>query len=186
MILSEKSFSSLKISLIIILCGAAIIFFWLRFVKESPEKIARKYPSETGWMMVCDTEEHTLTVFMQSEDAAPGEWKPIVYNTFPCSTGRAIMENGKYETCTPKGATYIRWKQKTHLFREFKSWYNCWMKGGKFAIHSVLYDRDESIASQKVDGRLGVDSSSGCIRVDLKVAKWIYRTLPVNTPLVVY
>jgi hypothetical protein len=98
MIMSEKSFSSLKISLIIILCGAAIIFFWLRFVKESPEKIARKYPSETGWMMVCDTEEHTLTVFMQSEDAAPGEWKPIVYNTFNGINGKifdvVLQDNG--------------------------------------------------------------------------------------------
>lgn len=186
MSIREKSFSTLKVSLAVLLGGAAIVFFWLQFVQDSPEKIAKRNTSDTGWMMVCDTEEHTLTVFMQSKDAAPGEWKPELYNTFPCSTGRTVMKNGKYQTCTPKGLTYIQWKEQTHTFEEFKSWYNCWMKGGTFGIHSVLYDRDEPVASHEIDGRLGIDSSSRCIRVDLKVAKWIYRTLPEKTPLVVY
>jgi lipoprotein-anchoring transpeptidase ErfK/SrfK len=59
------------------------------------------------------------------------------------------------------------------------------MKGG-FAIHSTMYARDEDLPLHETDSRLGDNISTSCIRVDLKVAKYIYNTMPEMTPLMVY
>lgn len=154
-------------------------------IRKTPLQIAEECTTATEWMMVCDTQEHVLTLFKQSKDAAPGEWKPVMYNSFPCSTGALRMINGEMKTCTPLGPSYIKFKQRSHKFDDCKSWYNCWMKGG-FAIHSTMYARDEDLPLHETDSRLGDNISTSCIRVDLKVAKFIYKTMPEMTPLMVY
>jgi hypothetical protein len=38
----------------------------------------------------------------------------------------------------------------------------------------------------KMDGRLGMGLSHGCVRLDINNAKWIYDNIPRNTTVVVY
>jgi len=165
---------------------AALLLFWIAyFARKSPEQISKMYTSDTGWLLVCDTQEHMLAVFKQSNDAGIGEWEPVHYNSFPCSTGALVMKDGKAVTSTPIGASYIKFKQRSHKFDDCRSWYNCWCKGG-FGIHSTMYSRDEKEPLHEIDGRLGINVSTSCIRVKLKVAKWIYKTMPEGTPVIVY
>ncbi len=170
---------------VVVLIVSTFLIWKEYFARKSPEQIAKKYTSETGWLLVCDTKEHMLAVFKQSNDAGVGEWEPVHYNSFPCSTGALVMKEGKAVTSTPIGASYIKFKQRSHKFDDCRSWYNCWCKGG-FGIHSTMYDRDEKEPLHEIDGRLGINVSTACIRVKLKVAKWIYKTMPENTPVIVY
>ena len=57
-------------------------------------------------------------------------------------------------------------------------------KGG-YGFHSVLYYRDPTPARIK-DGRLGMDLSHGCVRLDVNHAKWIYDNCPIGTKVVIY
>lgn len=177
--------SPIKAIVIVLLITGIVAMLWYQFARKTPERIAKEYSSATGWLLVCDTEEHTLSLFKQSIKANPGEWKPILYNCFPCSTGQLVLKDGKMQTCTPKGFSYIHWKERRHSFPEFTSWYNCWIKGG-FAIHSTLYAPNEPEPITELDDRLGVDASTSCIRVKIDIAKWMYNNLPVGTPIVVY
>ena len=170
----------------VMLLAVAFFLAWKLFIaRKSPEQIARMNTSETGWMLVCDTQKHMLAVFKQSDNADIGECEPVHYNSFPCSTGALVMKDGKMVTSTPIGVSRIKFKQRRHIFDDSRSWYNCWCKGG-FGIHSTLYSRDEKSPLHEIDGRLGINVSTSCIRVRLKVAKWIYKTIPVDTPVIVY
>ncbi len=185
-----KYFKEQKYRPALILAGflgvcAVVLIYVAFFARRTPMQVARANPSETGWTLVCDTKEHTLSLFIQSKEAGPNEWKPVLYNSFPCATGIPVEINGKMVSRTPLGKTSIHFKERSHIFEDCRSWYNCWLRGG-FGIHSTMYARDELTPEHEVDGRLGIDASSRCIRVKLKIAKWIYKNIPEDTPVVVY
>ncbi|MDO5477375.1 MAG: L,D-transpeptidase [Eubacteriales bacterium] len=180
----KKKICFMGIALLAALIGVGL--YMSGFPRKKPETIAREYTSETGWMMICDTKEHMLFVFTQSPDADLSKWVPVYYNSFPCSIGEIIEKNGKRRTRTPLGVAHIRWKQRYCLFDDCRTWYNSWMEDSVFGIHSTPYMRDEEEPLHEIDDRLGMDISNRCIRVKLKVAKWIYKTFPEGTPLIVY
>jgi len=152
--------------------------------RKTPDQVSTQYVSRTGWLLVCDVQRHTLTVFKNI--AKPGKrWKPVRFASYSCTIGALVRKGGRKQTCTPLGYTQIMWKQKVHTFSTSKSWYNCWTKKG-FAIHSTMYHKNDQTPRREVDGRLGMNLSNSCIRIRLEQARWIYKTMTKYTPLIVY
>lgn len=183
--LKDQKYRSARVLLCILLICAALIVYKFCFARRTPMQVARANPSETGWVLVCDTQEHNLTIFKQDRKAKEGEWKPRYYNSFPCTTGAITVIEGKERTCTPMGLSHIHWKQRKRDFDDSRSWYNCWTERG-FGIHSTMYALNEDEPLTEVDGRLGIDTSTGCIRVEIGLAKFLYKKIPLETPLIVY
>ena len=169
---------------VLVICAGVFLYMFC-FMRKTPMQIARENPSETGWTIVCDTKEHTLYIYRQPIDVGEDQWEPALYKSFPCATGVPVEIDGKMVSRTPKGRTSIHFKERSHVFEDCRSWYNCWCRGG-FGIHSTMYARDETSPEHEVDGRLGIDASRRCIRVKLNVAKWIYTVIPEETPVVIF
>ena len=55
---------------------------------------------------------------------------------------------------------------------------------GNYLFHSVLYKQGSM--SVITDGRLGINASHGCVRLNINNAKWIYDNIPRGTKVVVY
>ena len=54
---------------------------------------------------------------------------------------------------------------------------------GDYLFHSVKYYQN---TFKVKDGRLGQNVSEGCVRLQLKNAKWIYNNIPSSTRVVTY
>lgn len=71
--------------------------------------------------------------------------------------------------------------------KSFGSGYTCWYYTqfyGNYLFHSVLYKQGSM--SVIIDGRLGINASHGCVRLNINNAKWIYDNIPRGTKVVVY
>ena len=55
---------------------------------------------------------------------------------------------------------------------------------GNYLFHSVIYKQGSM--SVITDGRLGINASHGCVRLNINHAKWIYDHIPRGTKVVVY
>ena len=55
---------------------------------------------------------------------------------------------------------------------------------GDYLFHSVIYNKGSKTSIQ--DGRLGMQLSHGCVRLNINNAKWIYDNIPSGTKVVVY
>ena len=65
--------------------------------------------------------------------------------------------------------------------------HTCWYYTqfyGNYLFHSVLYKQGSM--SVIIDGRLGINASHGCVRLNINNAKWIYDNIPRGTKVVVY
>ena len=51
-------------------------------------------------------------------------------------------------------------------------------------LYTVLYKQGSM--SVITDGRLGINASHGCVRLNINNAKWIYDNIPRGTKVVVY
>ena len=137
------------------------------------------YSSSTGYLIWVSTYTQHLYVFTGSKH----HWKAVKHTG--CATGR-------FEKPTPLGASAITYKVPWLWFNQEVGqggYYGLRIRGG--AIHSWLYN----IASSQAHGgrklmwnseHYGKPVSSGCVRVKLKVAKWLYDKIPLNTIVVVY
>ena len=130
---------------------------------------ANQYSSSTGWLILVDTTANKMMVF----SGFKGAW--VVEKDWVCTTGA-------FGTPTVKGQFRVGMRGIS-----FGSGYTCWYWTqfyGNYLFHSVLY-RQGSM-SQITDGRLGINASHGCVRLDINNAKWVYDNIPYNTTVVVY
>lgn len=132
---------------------------------------AQAYESKTKWLILVDCENNKTAVFTGSK----GTWE--LHRFMDCSTGAAVSP-------TVKGSFTVG-NRGTH-FGENKG-YTCWYWTqfyGDYLFHSVLYQPYSKTEIQ--DGRLGMNLSHGCVRMDIEDAKWIYDTIPRGTKVVSY
>ena len=93
-----------------------------------------------------------------------------------------VCTTGAKSTQTVKGTFTVQGKGKS-----FGSGYTCWYYTqfyGNYLFHSVLYKQGSM--SVITDGRLGINASHGCVRLNINNAKWIYDNIPRGTKVVVY
>ena len=132
---------------------------------------AQGISSNTGWLILVDTSACRTTVFSRSSNS----W--VVSQTWACSPGA-------YGTPTKKG--YFTIGSRGYYFDSGASRCFYWTQfSGNYLFHSVLYARTATPQYVR-DGRLGMNLSHGCVRLDVNCAKWIYDRIPSGTKVYTY
>lgn len=130
---------------------------------------ANKYTSSTDWLILVDTAQNRTVIFKKASNS----W--MVHKYLTCTTGA-------WNSPTVKGVFTVGSRGLA-----FGSGYTCWYWTqfcGNYLFHSVLYNPGSMTSIQ--DGRLGINASHGCVRLDINDAKWIYDNIPWGTRVVVY
>lgn len=128
---------------------------------------AQGYSSSTRYLIMVNTNTHLTIVF----EGSYGNWTPV--RVCSCSVGAP-------ESPTIKGN--YRMDSKVLNFGEERG-FLCWYASGisgNYLIHSEPYSIADA-PSGRLDSRMGVDITQGCVRVQLENARWIYYNVPVGT-----
>ena len=129
---------------------------------------ARNQGSATNYFIAVDIKNHRTIVMKRTN----GIWK--VVKNWICTTG------------APSSPTVLGTYTVGIKGYSFGSGYTCYYYTqfwGDYLFHSVKYYEG---TRQVMDGRLGMDLSEGCVRLDIANAKWIYDTIPEDTRVVTY
>lgn len=114
----------------------------------------------------------TNVVTVYKKDGTP-------YTAFACSTGGSE---------TPNGTFYMKEKYRWHqLYHDCYGQY-CTRITGHVLFHSVWYYENKNPKSQsgRQYNRLGTTASSGCCRLTVAAAKWIYDNCPYGTKVIIF
>ena len=132
---------------------------------------AQNYTSSTDKLILVDLTNHTVGVY----NGRYQEWRNI--QSYICTVGAPSTPTivGEF-TIYMHRAYFDSGSSRCFYFSPFK---------GGYGFHSVLYYQDPSPTRIK-DGRLGMDLSHGCVRLDVNHAKWIYDNCPIGTKVVIY
>jgi lipoprotein-anchoring transpeptidase ErfK/SrfK len=131
-------------------------------------KRAKNRSSRTKYLVMVDTKKTHVGVFQGRK----GHWKLKKY--WLCSVG-------KKSTPTPKGTFHIYMRGYS-----FGSGFTCYYYSafyGGYMLHSQTYYQG---TFRIKGGRLGKHCTHGCVRLDLKNAKWAYYHLPKGTTVHAY
>ena len=134
-------------------------------------KKAQSYRSTTSKLILVDLSNHKVAVY----DGKYQNWTNI--QQFICTAGAPSTPTitGEYEIYMHR-SYFDSGSARCFFFSPFK---------GGYGFHSVLYYQD-STPQRIMDGRLGMDLSHGCVRLDVNDAKWIYYNCPIGTKVVIY
>ncbi len=130
--------------------------------------------SKTKYLVAVSRELNRVCVYKKSN----GSW--VVYKYMKCTTGAKSTPSPRGSFTVPKKKTYLGF---FGLGRDYYCWYATRIVGGVY-FHSVLYQPASKTALY--DGRLGQNLSHGCIRLELKNAKWMYDNIKPGTKVVIY
>lgn len=140
-------------------------------------KVKNSY-SKTDYLIAVSRELNRICVY----EGKKGNWKLKYY--WMCSTGRP--ENGKVSK-TPTGS-WLMPEEDNHLgYIGGHETYTCWYATRFYKrcfFHSVIYNPASKSSIQ--DGRLGMNISDGCIRMNIDDAKWIWDNCHTGTRVIVY
>lgn len=139
---------------------------------DAMTKKAQGYSSSTGYLIMVDTTNCYVGIY----EGSYGNWNRIQYWRCSCGAPSTPTVTGVYTVF-----------QKPLWFGhagEYRVWYATGFYS-EYYFHSVLYTDDE-YQNRFVDARLGMHISQGCIRMDIKNAKWIYDKIPYGTTVVSY
>lgn len=129
---------------------------------------AQGYRSSTNWLILCDTTKNELCIYWGSK----GNWRLQKY--WSCSTGA-------WSTPTVRGEFTVG--AKGYVFGSGFSCYYYTQFYGDYLFHSVTYYQN---TFNIMDGRLGMNLSHGCVRLQIDNAKWIYDNIPSGTKVVTF
>lgn len=129
---------------------------------------AQQYSSATGYLLLVDRNWNRVAIYNGSYQ----DWYPV--KEWRCTTGAA-------GTRTPTGSYKIG--SRGYVFGNGFSCYYWTQFNGEVLFHSVLYYPG---TRNVMDGRLGINASHGCVRLDINNAKWIYDNVPKNSRVIVF
>ena len=132
---------------------------------------AQSYTSNTNYLILVDRSTHTVGVYHGSY----GNWNKV--HEYLCTVGAP-------STPTVVGDFAIYRKGRYFDSGASRCFYYSAFYGGYY-FHSVLYYKDNE-PLRIMDGRLGMNLSHGCIRLQVDNAKWIYDNCPIGTRVIVY
>lgn len=130
---------------------------------------AQGYSSSTGYLILVDRAACRVGIFT----GGMGNWSMNSY--WSCAPGKPS---------TPTVGGVFKVQSKGHYFDSGSSrcyWYTQFH--GNYLFHSVLYNKYTGGLS---DGRVGMQLSHGCVRLEIGNAKWIYDNIPGGTTVVIY
>ena len=131
---------------------------------------AQGYHSSTSWLILVDITQNRVGIF----NGSMGNWK--LQNFWLCSSGAP-------NSSTRVGQFTVG--NKGYSFGE-EHGYSCYYWTQFYAdylFHSVKYYAG---TRNIMDGRLGMNISAGCVRMQIDQAKWIYDNIPRGTKVIVY
>lgn len=131
---------------------------------------SKKFKSDTKYFIFTDIGRQQTHVFKGSAE----QWR--LEKSFLCATGKneSPTTRGEFKT-SDRGI----WFYSERLGSGAKYWIRF---NGAYLFHSVAMDRSKNT----IDGILGEKRSSGCVRLAVDDAKWIYENIPANTTVVIY
>jgi len=127
------------------------------------------FESQTAFFIYTDLWRQRMHVFT----GEAGKWQLLI--TFVCATGRneTPTTRGEFET-SERGA----WFYSKRLGSGGKYWVRF---NDTYLFHSVAMNS----AKEVIDPTLGERVSSGCIRLSVEDARWVYENVPKGTKVVV-
>lgn len=129
------------------------------------------YESGSNFLLLTDINRQKLHVFKGSI----GKWQ--FKRSFDCSTGMNISPTTRgVFTATDRG----KWFFSERLDSGAKYWLRF---NGNYLFHSVPMDKNKTIIPG--EDVLGQKRSSGCVRLSVEDAKWLYENVPEQTTVVV-
>lgn len=129
------------------------------------------YSSATRYLILVDTSRNEVGIYSGTGNA--GSWNMV--KLISCTSGAS-------NTPTVKG-TFTVGSRGIVFGDGYSCWY--WTQFYKdYLFHSVLYYPGSQ--SHVMDGRLGINASHGCVRLEIQNAKWIYDNIPSGTKVVIY
>ena len=130
---------------------------------------AQGFSSDTSWLILVDRSSKHVGIYRGSK----GDWTNVKY--WSCGVGKPSSPtiSGSYKV-SGKGLSFGH---------GYTCWYYTQIKGN-YLFHSVTYKQGSK--TQILDGRLGIANSAGCVRLDIKNAKWMYDNVPYNTKIFIY
>ncbi len=131
---------------------------------------AQSYSSSTKYLILVNCTTNKVGIFTGSKN----NWDMKYY--WSCSTGKS-------STPTKKGTFTIGSKGKSFGGSSYTCWYYSQFSGN-YLFHSVLYKKGSMTTIS--DGRLGMNISHGCVRLDIDNAKWIYDNVSKGSTVVTY
>ncbi len=130
---------------------------------------AQTQSSTTGYLLLVDCWACNVGVFTGST----GDWNLLYF--WKCSPGAP-------GTPTPKGVYQVYTKGQYFDSGSARCyWYTAFYRD--YYFHSVLYSKYTGGLS---DGRLGMQLSHGCVRLNINCAKWLYDYIPIGTTVLTY
>ncbi|MBE6045167.1 MAG: hypothetical protein E7221_00500 [Clostridiales bacterium] len=134
--------------------------------------------SKTKYLIALDTRRNNVVIYKGKK----GNWK--VYKHFVCSCGtdghRTPRGNFKILSKKPKFQTGDKVGKKV-VRAKYTCWYATRIKGAIF-FHSTLYHLNSK--SRHAARHVGKHYSHGCIRLEIKNAKWIYNNCKKGTAVI--
>ena len=135
--------------------------------------------SKTKYLIALDTRRNNIIIYKGKK----GNWKP--YKQFVCACGvdghrtprgdfKVQRRKPKFQTGDKVGAVVVRPK--------YTCWYATKFKGAVF-FHSTLYYLNSK--SRHAARHVGKHYSHGCVRLEIKNAKWIKDTIPFGTRVLI-
>lgn len=142
---------------------------WIPSYLYSMQVRANGYSSPTPYLILVDCTANKVAIFHGSQ----GNWSNVQY--WDCASGAP-------GTPTVKGVFHVG--SKGHHFDSGGVrlyWYT--QIYGDYLFHSLPYLKSNG---RLWDGRLGIGTSHGCVRLPIECAKWIYDVVPYRTTIVTY
>ncbi len=133
-------------------------------------KKAQSYSSSTNYLLMVDSKKNRVGVFKGSK----GNW--IIKYYWKAGTGKA-------STPTVQGQYTVQSKGLYFNGADYTCWYYTQFYGN-YLFHSALYYPGSQTRIK--ESGLGKNVSHGCVRLDIKNAKWIYNNVPYATKVVSY
>ena len=141
---------------------------WLTGPQASMSMKAQAYGSSTNYLILVDRAACKVGIF----SGQAGSWSMV--NFWNCAPGAPS---------TPTVGGTFKVQSRGYYFDSGASrcyWYTQFY--GNYLFHSVLYNKNGTL----MDGRVGMQLSHGCVRLEIGNAKWIYDNIPAGTTVVVY
>nr|WP_081794775.1 L,D-transpeptidase family protein [[Eubacterium] cellulosolvens] len=132
---------------------------------------AQPFSSATNWLILVNRGSRTVQLYTGSRN----NWT---------ENRKIVCDVGAAATPTITGEYALGAKMLYFMTGDCRCWYASQISGG-YLFHSVIYDGQSSPVNI-VDGTLGQAVSHGCVRMDIKDAKYIYNNVPSGTKIYIY
>lgn len=143
--------------------------------KMTPEDITAfanlmRFPSGSSFFIWTDIARQQVHIFEKKDGAYH------LLESFPCASGKAESPTTRgYFTITDRGPWFYA--------KRFDSGAKYWVRfNDTYLFHSVAMDKNEAV----IDGVLGERRSSGCVRLSVDHAQWLYENIPAGTSVFIH